>query len=298
MMKKWVILSWAGFLVPGMALAAKKKMGEDLSNMIIQGENRLRVEPRVPVVDWSPAPYQDVQGIIQDVSLLSDLTPPTIQEPPVVLPDKSDSNKTASPWLERVYQPPLLKLQFTPPEAVAKNSAGWTFLIKDSNGNTFYEVKGKEAIPKEMIWQGFSNKGEPLHVGFDYAFSFSALDEAGNPHRHAGKPFRVDAFRHKKGSSDVFSFQPEAVFEGKSSLKFSKNGGDYLAEVRDSLRRRSDAKVEVVCYEEDVKFAQFRSAAVRDWIKKSLDIPDQLIQAKGLPVSKGGGYRHVDVMAK
>jgi hypothetical protein len=292
----------SGVLIAALAaaplLAAKKKMGEGLSDMIIQGQNRLRVEPKAPVVDWSPAATRDVQGALQDYSILGELTPPTIQDPPVVLPPLSVSAKGASPWLERIYAPPVLQIAFTPPDAVAKNNAGWAFLIKDSNGNTFYELKGKKDMPKNVTWEGFSNRGEPLHPGFDYAFSFSAIDEAGNPHRHAGSPFRIDAFRYQKGSSDVSSFQPEVIFQDKSSLKFSKDGLDYLAEVKDSLRRRYGAKMEVVCYEDDAKFAQSRAHVLREWFTKTLDLPDDWITEQGSSAAKGGGYRHVDIVAK
>ena len=278
------------------ASADKKK--DDISNMIIQGENRLRVEPQVPPVEWAPTPYRDVNGAIQDYSLLGELTPPTIQDPPVVLPALSRSEKTANPWLERILEPPILRIQFKPVEAAAKSSAQWTFIVKDSNGGVFYELQGKNQMPKEIVWDGFGKHHEPLHVGFDYAFSYSAVDEGGNPQRHTGKPFRVDAFRYGRGMSTVTSLQPEAVFNGKSSLKFSDDGLDYLNEVKDYLRRRYGAPVDVVCYEEDAKFAGFRARALRDWFMHTLDIPDALITAKGLPASKGGGYRHVDIVAK
>jgi hypothetical protein len=278
------------------SFAGKKK--EDLSNMIIQGENRLRVEPRVPPVEWDPAPYQDVKGTLQDTTLLDNLTPPTISEPPVVLPEKTDSQKTASPWLERIYGPPVLRIEFKPAEEISKSAAEWAFIVKDSHGETFYEVKGKKNLPPEMVWEGFSNKNEAIHVGDDYSYSFSIVDEAGNPHRHAGKPFRVDTFRYKKGGGELTMFDPDVLFDGKSSLKLSKSGRDYLDEVRDRLRRKYGAQMEIVCYDQDPKFAEFRARAVRERLMQSLDIPDALIEAKGMPLSKGGDYRHVDILAK
>jgi len=278
------------------SLAEKKK--DDISNMIIQGENRLRVEPRVPPVEWAPPPYRDVNGAIEDYALLGELTPPTIQDPPVVLPVKSVSGKTATPWLERIYEPPILKVKLMPSEAAAKNNAEWAFIIKGSDGGVFYEMKGKSQVPPAFVWDGFGNRGDPLRVGFDYAFSLSAVDQGGNPQRRTGKPFRVDAFRYKKAMSVVTAFQPEAIFADKSSIKISEDGTDYLTEVKDSLRRAYGHEVVVLVFEEDAKFADVRARAVRDWLIKALDIPQALIQARGLTVSKGGGYRHVDIVAK
>lgn len=284
------------------APAAAAKKPEDLSSMIIQGENRLRAEPRVPAVVWDPAVYRDVQGITQDYSMLGELKPPAIQEPPVILPERLDTDKTASPWLERILTPPVLRVAFNPPENVKKAAAEWAFLIKGSNGQVFYEQKGKagqgKPLPETMEWEGFSNKGEALHVGFDYAYSFSAIDEAGNPSRHAGKPFRIDAFRYSKGGDVVTSFQPELIFDGRSSLKFSKDGLDYLTEVKDFLRGRYARKLSLVVYEDDAKFAGFRVQALKAWFMKALDLPADRVEAKGLASAKGGGYRHVDVVAK
>lgn len=290
--------SWClAVLLAGVPVFAAKKK-EDLSNMIIQGENRLRVEPRVPAIGWDPAPYQDVKGALQDTSILSNLTPPTISEPPVVLPEKTSSEKTASPWLERIYEPPVLRIEFKPAEAIAKSAAEWAFIVKDSHGETFYEVKGKKDLPPQMTWDGFGSSGEPLHVGDDYSYSFSIVDEAGNPHRHAGKPFRVDTFRFKKSGGEMSLFDPDVLFDGPSSLKLSANGRDYLDEVRDRLRRKYGAQVQVTCYDQDPKFAEFRARAVRERLMQSLDIPDTLAEAKGLPLAKGGGYRHVEILAK
>lgn len=279
--------------------AAAKKKSDDLSNMIIQGENRLRAEPHVPPVKWDPSPYRDVSGVLQDFSMLGDLKPPAIQEPPVILPQRLDTDKTASPWLERILAPPVLSIAFTPLADAAKAAAEWSFLVKDSNGNLFFEMKGKgKEMPGEVSWDGFSNKGEPLHVGFDYSYSFSAVDEAGNPSRHAGKPFRIDAFRYPKGSAMVFSFTPENVFQSKSSLKFSEDGLKYLVETKDYLRSHYGDIVQILIYEEDEKFGGFRAQALREWMIKALDLPEDRVTAQGLPLTKGGGYRHVDIVAK
>jgi hypothetical protein len=293
------LLFFSLVLLPFSPAQAAKKKTEDLSNMIIQGENRLRAEPHVPPVKWTPDVYRDVQGVLQDVSLLGELKPPAIQDPPVILPSKLDTAKTASPWLERVLAPPVLRIAFSPPEQVAKAAAEWAFLVKNSNGEVFYEMKGKGSeIPKEVVWEGFSNKREALHVGFDYSYSFSAVDEAGNPSRHAGKPFRIDAFRYPRGGGAVFAFTPESLFPGRSSLKFSEDGLKYLAEAKDFLRSRYGDRVEVLVYEDDPKFAGFRAQAVREWLMKALDLPDATITAQGFPTSKGDGYRHVDIAAK
>ncbi len=91
---------------------ARKMMGDNLSDMIIQGENRLSVHPGVDEVRWSVNVYRDIPDLVRENSWISQFQPPSIQTPPVALPERSRSVKTASPWLERIFEPPVLTLAF------------------------------------------------------------------------------------------------------------------------------------------------------------------------------------------
>src|SRR5687768_12249733 len=87
---------------------AKKMKTEDLSNMVIQGENRLTVRATVPDLEWEPEVYRDLKDISVDASLINSMKPPSLENPPVQLPDMMKSSKTASPWINRIYDEPVL----------------------------------------------------------------------------------------------------------------------------------------------------------------------------------------------
>jgi hypothetical protein len=289
----------AGALILCVAAAAghaRKMTGDNLSNIIIQGENRLKVSPRVPPVEWSADAYRDIHHVFEYNALLAGLKPPSIGRPPLILPEKSATGKTASPWLTRIYEPPVLTLTFKAEEKVG--SGDWVFLVKDSQGRTFFEMRKKGTPPPDIKWNGHGTNGMPLRVGYDYTYSFSAVDEAGNPQRYAGKPFRLNAFRYTKSGKTITSFQPEALFTGRASVKFSADGQQYLAEVKDMLRPTFGQKIDVISYDEDPKFAAARAKAVRDFLLKALDYPEDKITSTGLTAAQGGGYRHVDIVAK
>jgi len=279
------------------SLAAQKKMkGDNLSNIIIQGENRLKVSPRVPDVAWSVSPYREVTALLADPGILAEMKPPAVANPPLVLPEKTLSGKTASPWLSDIYEAPVLTLNLK--GADKTKPVQWTFLVKDSAGKTFYELKKKSVLPDELKWDGRGKDGTSLKVGYDYTYIFSSVDQAGNPQRFAGKPFRLDSFRHKKGGKTVTAFQPEALFVGRNSVKFSPEGARLLTEMKDGLRAQQQTKIEIVSYDDDVKFAAARAVAVRDVLAKALELPESIFVTTGLPQAQGGGYRHVDVVAK
>ena len=126
------ILSAAALSVQ--AHAAKMK-GDDLSNMIIEGENRLTVHPTLPEMEWKADPLRDVPGTLKDYSIAGMLNPPEMQSPPVILTQRSVSEKTAAPWFNRILEEPVLTLELKPPKDNRKVQS--TFLIKDSAGKIF-----------------------------------------------------------------------------------------------------------------------------------------------------------------
>lgn len=276
-------------------LYAAKMKGDDLSNMIIEGENRLVVHAVLPEMEWKPDPFKDVAVFVKDYSAAGMLNPPAVADPPLMLPLKSATEKTATPWFNRILEPPVLTLALKPPKD--KRKVQCTFLIKDSAGKTFYESKTSGDLPKEMIWDGFGDQGAPLKMGYDYSYSYSILDEAGIPHRFSGHPFRLEAFRYARARDTVMAFSSESIFENRSSFKFSRDGIGYLTEIKDYVRSHFDKSLEVKTFDTDEKFAVARSKVIHDFIVKNLDFPEDKVTSTGLS-SAGGEYRRVEIIVK
>lgn len=292
--KTLIILSL--FIIGLSPLEAKKMKGDDISNLLIEGENRLRVRPTMPDLQWDPTPYRDISEILRDRALVGALKPPALSNPPVPLPKRSRSQKAASPWLDRILEPPVLTLNIH--QKMEDQKVNWTLLVKDSQGKVFYQKKKKGVMPQQLKWEGFGKGHKPLKVGYDYSYALLILDEASNPQRFAGDPFKIPAFRYKKGGKWVTSIFPESIFINESSLKFSKSGVRYLIEVKDSLRNSFGKTINVVTYDRDTRFAKARSNKIRDFLAKVLEYPREKIVTAGLRLSKGDGYRHVDIIAK
>lgn len=293
--QRWVpLFAVASLMVSGSF--AKPVKTDDLSNIIIKGDNRLKVRGKIPEADWSPNIYKDIGGYLKEEVLIASLKAPAIKNPPVNLPEKSLSSKAASPWIDSIVRSPVLTLTTKGPETAKK--VEWTFLVKDSHGKPFYALKKKGLLPQKIEWAGFGQGNKPLQVGFDYTYSLSIVDEAGNPQRFSGSPFRIHAFRFGRMGSQVISLFPEAVFQTESSTRFSKEGAYYLAQVKDFLRVHYHKKVDIISYDQDAKFGLARSNAIRDFVIASLNFPEAKVTAQTMMPEKGGGYRHVDIVAK
>jgi hypothetical protein len=280
----------AAFAVP------KKMKSDDLSNMIIEGENRLRVSEKAPAPSWSPDKYKEMAAVTTDETMFLAFRPPAIAEPMIVYPQKSALPKTASPWIEGILQTPVLTLNVKPNQSAA--DVEWVFLVKNSKGVEIVHTKKKGKMPEKIEWDGFDATGKPLQVGGDYNYSLSIIDEAGNPQHVAGKPFRVDAFRYESMGRHVTLFTPPALFTGDSELKFSKNGLAALTEVKDSLRGLTGKKLDVVTYDDDERFGLARAQAIRDFLTKELDWAPARSTARSAPTKDGQGYSHVEIIAK
>ena len=290
-----IALTLAAAGLAGTAGAAKKMEGDDISNLLITGENRLRVSAPPVEVAWAPEVYRDVAPALRDEALIASLKSPAVTEPPLSFEKKTSSTKTASPWLHAIMKAPILTMEIKPPKEAKK--VDWIFLVKDSNGQAFYERREKGNLPDHIDWDGFGKTG-PLWVGRDYAYSLSIIDEAGNPQRVSGKPFAVSAFRYAEGGRVVTSMTPTLLFDEEASAQLSKQGQRVLREIQDSLRTQYNRKVEVVVYEPDPRFALVRAGAVAERLTKALEYDDSRVEVKAGSMKGPEGYRHVDIIAK
>jgi hypothetical protein len=284
------------FLAAAPAWSADKKVkSNDISSMIIQGQNRLQVVPEPPDDTWIPSLYRDVGDLFADNAALAEIKPPSLVHPPTsFLPNEIHSGKTARPWLDTVREAPLLTLAFKNPDAT--KMVRWTFWVKDSQGRTFYELKKKGRLPDKLTWDGIGDHGVPLRVGQDYSFAFSIVDEAGNPKRFAGDSFRLGAFRYPSLGRTVTAVTPDSLFPDISGARLSPQGQNLLTEIKDHLRTRFGARVDVTAYEDDASFAESRARVVREFLRKALDIPEDKIGAQGRALK--GSYKHVDIIVK
>lgn len=272
---------------------AKPIKTDDLSNLLIEGKNRLHVDAPEIQVAWAPDVYRGFSELLVDPALVGSLATPAINTPEVTFPSQMRSTKTARPWLRAIYDTPILTIAT---KGNQKAPVEWTFLVKDSQGKTFYEKHQKSVLPEKIEWNGLGNNGKPFSVGYDYTYSLSIVDQAGNPQRFSGKPFAIPACRFKQSGHVATHITPVMLFGDESSIKLSKEGMRVLLEVKDSLRDARDS-FEVITYDNDSKFGLARSQAIKLYLTEMLEWDDKRIQAKS-QVLDPKGYRHVEIIAK
>lgn len=133
--------------------------------------------------------------------------------------------KTSSPELVGIIPGPakVFHVDF-------KDLANWKLEIFASDGSKFRSLSGEGDPPQNLPWNGRGDSGNPLIPGEKYAYSFTAVDKAGNRRTFPGEAFTVPALYLSSeggvwiGISDNMLFSP-------NGFGLSSNAEDYSSEL-------------------------------------------------------------------
>lgn len=211
-MKRWVLYNCA-FLLPISALAQHESADTSnvLDDVVIQEafESEFK-EEKIPFdIDL------DFSHVVKlDLSLNWDSFD-EVQDPKSFVLQSDLPLRLSSPELTGI-QPAPVKI-FRPN---FKQLSRWQLDISESNGEVFRTMAGQGNPPQEIAWDGKSNAGEPLIAGEDYAYSFTAVDKAGNKKTFPGSTFSVPAF---------YIFHDDGLLIGVDTSELFDREGTQLA---------------------------------------------------------------------
>jgi hypothetical protein len=101
-------------------------------------------------------------------------------------------------WLDlRISAPQLASIRPAPVKTFHtqfKKIQRWQLDITASDGSLFRTISGKGSPPSQINWDGKGDNGETLLAGDNYAYTFTAVDKAGNKRTFPGETFSVPAF--------------------------------------------------------------------------------------------------------
>jgi len=117
------------------------------------------------------------------------------------------SGKTSIPELTGIAPEPA-KVFFLNFEELAS----WKIDIFTSDGNKFCSLSGEGNPPKSIAWDGRSENNSPLIPGDSYAYSFTAIDRAGNRRTFPGGAFSVPALYLRQDNGIWIGLSYSTVF--------------------------------------------------------------------------------------
>jgi hypothetical protein len=108
--------------------------------------------------------------------------------------------------------------------------ASWKIDVFTSDGQKFRSLSGEGNPPKYVAWDGRGDDNSPLALGESYAYSFTAVDRAGNRRTFPGGAFSVPALYLKDDNEYWIGLSYATVFS-PNGYGLTREAEDYASEV-------------------------------------------------------------------
>jgi outer membrane protein OmpA-like peptidoglycan-associated protein len=129
--------------------------------------------------------------------------------------------------------------------------SSWSLEIREPQPPyaVFYRYEGRDAPPRNLVWDGKSNKGETVQSAMDYPFTFRVQDAQGNASVLEGK-IGVDILVRHDGERLYIQvpsiiFRPNGADFNTLSAETVRNNNRVLERVAYILNKFRDYKVQV-----------------------------------------------------
>lgn len=251
------------FLIP--ALLAQ----EEISEEVIEGEYRGKIEERKPEADLEFDIFKIIEMINKEGTHIYDRE----------LREKSEiastplpalfSKQIRKPWLAKIVETPIGVFHPLYGESVEK----WELVITNASGEIFSVISGKGRPPERIKWDGKDKFGNMIDPGTDYSYYVKAIDRLGNESRILGKKISIPGIVWKEGAVLNVRLDGRRVFE-TNRTSVTGSGLRLLEESADYVREAIDKRVKIVVYSKNDQLSENRAIRVANFIVEKVIMPE------------------------
>ncbi len=180
------------------------------------------------------------------------------------------SEQPPHPWLPEIPRTPVASFFTEEPEG--HQTRRWQLAITDFRGSPCRTFEGKGSPPEQVHWDGRSDQGEMLRVGYPYSYVFTTTDKGTNTYNYAGESFRLPALDFREGGDRVLELAGGELFPRRES-ELTAGGERWLTRSADEIRRHPYSPVRVVVTAETEALAAARARLVADYLADSMIVP-------------------------
>lgn len=174
------------------------------------------------------------------------------------------------------------------PEAPSMKEFHWTIQIADEEGRSYKEFSGAGEPPKEVVWDGQSDKGDWIRAGHNYSVVYVFVDDMGLSRRAFDKSIRFSGFIRKDLDGVHICMDSKAMFAQSMTggMEIEKNTGEELLRAAADYIKRNyyNEPLQVSVYAKNDYAAEKESLLVREYLGSQLKMPQDLISGKGVEV--------------
>jgi hypothetical protein len=193
----------------------------DFKTMTIEGEDRVHVDVERPELQLE-LDATKVHGLESGTAAdVLNRVSPDLTTKYLALSATQPTPYLARPWLRQFASGPVARFQPN-----VKGVERWKLVVADSKGDLVRTYEGKGDPPKEITWDGRTQKGALVTPGLTYSYYMEAFDKAGNKRNFVGEGFKVSAYRVDTPAGPVLVFSGQSLLASqKASRAFGMGAG-------------------------------------------------------------------------
>lgn len=253
--------------------------GASLPEMVVEAQNEVRQAIEKASFSFAldaatvDSFYSSMEEVALGVSPVSGLQPHLNNLEPL------RSDQPPHYWLPEIPTTPVATFYTEEPEGHTPRE--WKLVITDFRGSPCRTYSGGGRPPQTVQWDGRSDHGEMLRVGYPYSYVFTTTDKGTNTYNYAGESFRLPGLDYRRDGHRVLELAGGEIFPRRESA-LSAPGEQWLQRVADEIRRHPYSPVRVVVTAETEDLAARRAELVAAHLATAMILPREQIETRAI----------------
>jgi hypothetical protein len=263
----------------GDAFTGDGESGAALPEMVVEAENTVRRDVHKPTfaLELTAAVIDSFFTPVDDEAL--GISPVSGLQPHLNNLERLATDQTPHYWLQEMSTAPVVT--FYPEDPEGHRPKSWSLAVTDFRGATFKHFEGNGRPSEKLPWDGRSDRGQMLQVGYPYSYVFSITDKGTNTYNYAGVSFRISALDYRREGDRRLEFAGHDVFL-RDAEQLTEEGHEWLTRASDEVRRHPYSPIRVQVIAESEELAEKRAAAVATFLAESMILPREQVETEAI----------------
>lgn len=253
--------------------------GAALPEMVVEAENQVRqvIDKGTFDIALDAATVDSFFSAMDDLALA--VSPVSGLQPHLNNLEALRSDQPPHYWLPEFTRTPVATFFTEDPEG--HQTKRWQLVITDFRGSPCRTYTGQGRAPQSVHWDGKTDQGEVLRVGYPYSYVFTTTDKGTNSYNYAGESFRLAALDYRRDRDRVLEIAGGELFPRHESTP-TKAGEDWLVRTADEIRRHPYSPVRVIVTAETLALAEERADHVAAHLARSMILPREQVETEAV----------------